>query len=341
MNATAVQAIRAFEVQGAGIDTLRPIDTPFPDLAPDQVLVRIKAVSLNYRDLITVRGEYGLATPLIPVSDGAGEVVSVGSAVKEYKEGDRVVGLFRPTWQGGEPSKEKLALALGGTLPGLLRQYAVFTEPGILPIPAHLSLEEAATLPCAAVTAWNGLVVHGGLKAGETVLVQGTGGVSIFGLQFAKLFGARVIVTSSSDEKLERARQLGADFTINYRRDPDWEKTALKLTNGEGAHHILDVAGTESFSKALEAAAVGGKIYAVGFLSGKATSISLLPMIRKMLRIQGLSVGHRDSFIEMNRAIALHKVRPVIDKVFPFAEAPAAFRYMETANHFGKIVIKL
>ena len=334
--------MRAFEIQKFGLDNLTLAERPDPQPGPGQVLIRIKAVSLNFRDHLMVAGAYNpkQKLPLIPCSDGAGEVIAVGPGVTRAKPGDRVMGSFSQTWIAGEPARAKLAGTLGGPLDGMLAEQVVLHEEGITPIPAALSYEEAATLPCAAVTAWHALVVQGGLKAGDTVLVQGTGGVSIFALQFAKMFGARVIVTSSSDAKLEKAKALGADGLINYKTTPDWEKPAREMTGGAGLDHIIEVGGAGTLGKALKCVRIGGIIHVIGVLSGNAPSdFSVIPILMQNVRLQGVLVGSRETFEQMNKAIAVNGLKPVIDGAFPFAEARAAFAHMGAGAHFGKIVI--
>jgi NADPH:quinone reductase-like Zn-dependent oxidoreductase len=318
------------------------VERPDPAPAPYHAVIKLRAATLNYRDLLTVEGKYNprLPLPLVPLSDGVGEVVAVGDGVTRVKMGDRVAANFSQKWLGGEPARAKLGASLGGPLDGMLTQYRALNEEGLVHVPDHLTDEEAATLPCAAVTAWNSLINMGGLSAGETVLVQGTGGVSIFALQFAKLAGARVIVTSSSDEKLERAKKLGADFGINYTTTPDWDKRAKEITGGIGVDHIIEVGGAGTFGKSLRAIKIGGHIGMIGNLAGNATEVNLVLILMQNLRIQGVMVGSRDTFESMNRAIALHEMRPVIDRVFAFAEARQAFEHMKSGSHFGKICIR-
>lgn len=332
--------MKVYQTDRQGIDRLQLVELPDPHPGPSEVLVRIKATSLNYRDLATITGKYEGVGTIIPVSDGAGEVVAVGPKVTTLKIGDRIAAVFEPKWDAGAPQPEKIQLALGGNLPGLLRDYAIFDESEVVKVPDHLSYEEAATLPVAAVTAWYSLRELGKIKAGETVLVLGTGGVSIFALQLAKLFGARVIITSSSDAKLARARKLGADETINYSAYPDWENEVLRLTNGRGADHIIEVGGAETIGRSIKAAAVGANIAIVGYLSGKEVHLPVLPIIAKMLRIQGLRVGSKETFLDLLRAISVHRLHPVIDRVFKFSEVKDALHYMESRSHFGKIVIQ-
>lgn len=335
--------MRAFEIQNKfGLDSLKQVTRPDPSAGPLQAVVKLRAASLNYRDLLTVEGKYNprLPLPLVPVSDGVGEVVAIGEGVTRVKMGDRVAANFSQKWLSGNPARAKLGASLGGPLDGMLSEYRALNEEGLVHVPAHLSDEEAATLPCAAVTAWNSLINMGGLRAGETVLLLGTGGVSIFALQFAKLAGARVIITSSSDEKLERAKRLGADFGINYTTTPDWDKRAKELTGGVGVDHIIEVGGAGTFGKSLRSIKIGGHIGLIGNLTGNATEVNLVQILMQNLRIQGVLVGSRETFEAMNRAIELHEMRPVIDRLFAFEEARQAFKHMASGSHFGKICIK-
>jgi NADPH:quinone reductase-like Zn-dependent oxidoreductase len=305
--------------------------------------VRVQATSLNQRDLMMVEGRYNprQKLPLIPNSDGAGRVDAVGSGVTRVKVGDRVMGVFSQAWLAGAPSRAAQTRTLGGPLDGALADMMLLHEDGVVLTPAHLSDEEAATLPCAAVTAWSALVTYGGLKAGDTVLVQGTGGVSIFGLQLARMLGARVILTSSRDDKLEKARALGAHEVINYVTTPDWDKAARALTGGMGVDHVVEVGGAGTFEKSLRAVRVGGTVSVIGVLSGGAGTVPLTPILMQNLRVQGILVGHREGFEAMNRALALHGIHPVVDRVFPFAEARAAFEYLKSGAHFGKVVVRV
>lgn len=335
--------MRAYRIHDfSGADALRCEELPNPVPGPGQVLVRVKATSLNYRDLLVAKGLYNpkLPLPMVPLSDAAGEVAEVGPGVARVKPGDRVAGIFMQTWIDGGADETKAKSALGAAIPGVLAEYVVFDQQGLVPIPEHLSYEEAATLPCAAVTAWHALVVSGRVRAGETVLVQGTGGVSLFALQFARLSGARVIATSSRDEKLDRARQLGATDGINYKTTPDWDARVRELTGGVGVDHVIEVGGAGTLPKSLRAVRMGGHIAQIGVLSG-AGEVNPMPILMRNLRVQGIFVGSRAMFEAMNRAIALHQLRPVVDRVFPFDEAAEALRHLERGAHFGKVVIRV
>ena len=323
-----------------GIDNLRMLEHDAPKPGYGQVLVRIRAASVNYRDLLVISGKYSpnLPLPLIPFSDGAGEVVEVGGDVSRWKPGDRVAGIFFQEWLGGKISEAAGRSALGGGINGVLAEFVVFHERGLVMVPHHLSYEEAATLPCAAVTAWNALT-SGGLTCGQSVLTLGTGGVSTFALQFAKAAGARIIATSSSDEKLERAMKMGASDGINYKTVPDWEKRVAELTGGTGVDLVVEVGGAGTLGKSLRAVRLGGHISLIGVLSGQSGEVNPLPATMKGVRIQGIFVGSREMFEAMNRALALHQIRPVIDRVFPFEEAKEALHYMQSGAHFGKVVI--
>ncbi len=333
--------MKAFQLHSqTGPDSLRLVEIPEPQVLPGQVLVRVHANSLNYRDLMVADGRYGKANlPLIPLSDGAGEIVAVGEKVSHWKIGDRVAGTFFQGWQNGAFRRDVPSTALGGALNGMLAEFAALSEDGIVGIPPHLSFEEAATLPCAGVTAWHALVVRGKISAGETVLLLGTGGVSIISLQIAKMHGARVIITSSSDEKLARAKKLGADETINYRTTPDWEEEVFRLTNKTGVDHVVEVGGTGTFPKSLRSLAANGQVHVVGGVSGFTSDVPLREILGKVATVNGIFVGSRAMFEALNRALALNKIKPVIDRVFPFAEAAAAYQYQISGSHFGKVVI--
>jgi NADPH:quinone reductase-like Zn-dependent oxidoreductase len=323
-----------------GPDALKCEERPSPQPGPGQVRVRVRATSLNFRDLMVSKGVYNpkLKLPLIPLSDGAGEVAEVGEGVSRFQVGDRVVAAFMPGWQDGPPSEEKARSALGADVDGMLAEEVVLPEGGLLPIPAHLSFEEAATLPCAAVTAWNALVETGGLRPGDSVLVQGTGGVSIFALQFARLAGARVIVTSSSDAKLARVREMGASDLINYKTTPAWDKRVREVTGGQGVDTIVEVGGAGTLPLSTRAIKVGGYIALIGVLTG-AGDFNPIPLLMKNIRLQGIFVGSVQMFESMLKAIEVSQLRPVIDRVFPFDQTAEALKYLESGAHFGKVVI--
>jgi len=336
--------MKALEIRGRfGLDALGLAERADPVPGPGQVVVRVRAASVNYRDLLTVQGLYNprQPLPLVPLSDGAGEVVRAGEGVSRVGVGDRVAGSFFQKWLAGPPTKTKLLSALGGPLDGMLADHVVLHEDGVVRVPAHLTDEEAATLPCAAVTAWSALVELGGLKAGDTLVTLGTGGVSIFALQIGRLLGARVIVTSSSDRKLERARALGASDTINYQATPEWEKRVKDLTGGTGADHVLEVGGSGTLARSLRAVRIGGTVSLIGSLTGLNAEVNLAHILMNNVRVQGVIVGSRETFEALNRAVSLHQLRPVVDRVFPFLEARAALEHLAGRQHFGKIVVRM
>jgi NADPH:quinone reductase-like Zn-dependent oxidoreductase len=334
--------MKAFEIGQFGIENLKLVERDEPQPRANEVVVKFHAASLNYRDLMMVKGVYNpkAKLPAVPFSDGAGEVVAVGEAVTKWKTGDCVCPIFTQGWTEGAPDARKNRTTLGGgDLDGVLREYGSFDENGLVKIPENLSFEEAATLPCAAVTAWNALVESGNLKAGETVLTQGTGGVSVFAAQFAKTFGARVVSTSSSDEKLEKIKALSASETINYKNSPDWDKEVLRLTDRRGVDHVVEVGGAGTLPKSINAVKVGGHIAVIGVLSG-AGEVNPIGILMKAVKMQGIFVGSRQMFEDMNRAIEQNNIKPVIDRTFAFEETPAALKHMESGAHFGKIVVK-
>jgi NADPH:quinone reductase-like Zn-dependent oxidoreductase len=335
--------MRAYQLPkgGAGIDALVKVERPDPKPAYRQVLVKVAACSLNFRDLGIVRGTYRMPVRdnIVPLSDGAGEVAEVGADVTRVKVGDKVAGCFFQRWSGGHPPPNVQANALGGSVDGMLAEFVVLEEDGVVKIPAHLSVEEGATLPCAGVTAWHALVEHGNLIAGQTVLLQGTGGVSTFGLQLARAMGVQVVITSSSDAKLARAKNLGANSGINYRSMPDWERATMEFTSGLGVDHVVEVGGAGTLTRSFGAIRVGGKISLIGGLSGPATELNPGLILARRANVQGISVGSMQMFEAMNRAIAVNRIKPVIDKVFGFDEVHAAYKHMASGAHFGKIVI--
>jgi len=336
--------MKAYKIQNnTGIAALTLVDRPDPQLTTNQVLIKVHAVSLNYRDLLVAEGVYssGQKYPLIPASDGAGEVVTVGAGVKRVKVGDRVAGIFFQDWIYGPLTRDKMKSDLGGGIDGMLAEYVVLHEDGLVIIPEHLSYVEGATLPCAAVTAWHALVTKAHVGAGETILLLGTGGVSIFALQFAKIYGARVIMTSSSEAKLAKARQLGADETINYHETPDWEKKVYTLSERLGVDHVVEVGGAGTLPKSLQAVRIGGRISLIGVLSGRGNEIDPMPILFKSLTVQGIYVGSREMFESMNQAISQHQLKPIIDRVFPWTAAKDAYTYLKSAAHFGKVLIEI
>ena len=334
--------MKAYELTEFGIDKLRQVEIDKPTPAEGEVLVKLHAASLNFRDVMVVSGTYNprMKLPAIPLSDAAGQVVEIGSGVSKWNVGDRVCSTLIPGWISGGPTAESSKTAIGaGGLTGVAREYITFREDAIVSAPEHLSFEEAATLPCAGLTAWHALSVSGDLKSGETVLTLGTGGVSVFAVQFAKAMGARVIATSSSDDKLARIRELGADETVNYKTTPDWDKAVLDLTDGRGVDHVVEVGGTGTLTKSVKAVRNGGHIALIGALD-MAGEFNPIPIFMKGIRVQGIFVGSREMFEEMNAFITEHKIRPVIDRSFGFEELPAALNHMESGSHFGKIVVK-
>jgi NADPH:quinone reductase-like Zn-dependent oxidoreductase len=322
------------------LDSLALIERDRPEPGPGQILVRIRACSLNYRDQAVVTGRYfggKLQRDTVPLSDGAGEVVASGPGAERFRIGERVAGTFFENWIDGPPAAEPRP-ALGSPVDGTLTEFRLFNEHDVVAIPANLSFEEAATLPCAGVTAWNALMVTGRVKPGDSVLCLGTGGVSMLALQIAKAAGARVIITSSSDEKLERARALGADDVINYRKTPEWDQEVKRLTGGLGVDHIVEVGGTGTLARSFQSIGFKGGIYLIGVLTtGGDTNPH--PLMLRGASLHGIFVGNRAMFDQMNRAIAINGIQPVIDRVFPFAQAAEAYRYHQSQAHFGKVVI--
>jgi NADPH:quinone reductase-like Zn-dependent oxidoreductase len=326
-----------------GFEGLRLTERPTPKPGPRQVVVRMRAASFNWRDMMILKGGYvrGIPLPRIPLSDGAGEVAEVGSEVTRVKVGDRVCSTFFQTWLAGPVFAEAQNAALGGTAEGVLSEYALLEAEGVTHFPEHLSFEEAATLPCAGLTAWHGLFEATSLRAGDTALLLGTGGVSVFGLQFARMTGANAIITSSSDEKLERAKQLGATGTVNYIKTPKWAEAVRALTGGRGVDATLDVIGGETSQAALESLRVGGHAAIIGARSGVGGDLDRRFVLQKGLRVTGINIGSRAMFEAMNRAIAAAKLKPVVDKTFPIDDAIAAYKDFATGKHFGKVVVTI
>lgn len=333
--------MQAIELRQFGIDNLHLIDQERPQPGPGEVLVRIRATALNYRDRVVVDGTYlpNLALPFIPVADAAGEIAAVGAGAQRWKIGERVTTHYTTNWLAGQMTEAHQGAKLGGPLPGMLREYAVLPESALVATPAHLSDAEAATLPIAALTAWNALA-DCNLQAGQTVLLQGTGGVSLFALQFARAMGARIIITSSSDAKLARAREMGAHAGINYRSTPNWGEAARELNGGRGVDVVLEVGGVHTLGQSLVAVRQCGSIAVIGFLGGLGAGPDVTrALVQKRARLLGISVGHRESFEAMNRALSLHAIKPVIDRSFALPQAAEAFRYFGGGEGFGKVVI--
>lgn len=330
---------------GRGIEAWKLVERPDPEPGPGQVLVRVRAASLNYRDLMAARGLYGgpLKQDLVPLADGAGEVAALGAGVTRWRVGDRVAGAYFQTWVGG-PMRPEYFEHSGGTVSteGMLAQYAVLPETALVRVPAHLSFEQASTLPCAGVTAWSLLMEPAPRsRPGATVVVLGTGGVSLFVAQLALAAGLRVIGTSSSDEKLARLRALGVKDVVNYRTTPAWAKEVLRLTGGAGADHVVDVGGAGTLPQSFEAVKTGGVVSLVGLLTGTNIAVDPLPVLFKSIRLEGLTVGSVEMFENMNRTIEAVRLEPVVDEVFPLERASEALAKLESATHFGKIVVRI
>ena len=339
------ETMRRWQLPSFGLKNLELAEAPVPVPGSNELLIRVAAVSLNYRDKLVVEGALlpdRPTMPFVPVSDMAGEIVAIGADVSRFKVGDRVLGNFWTQWIDGEPPREmtRHGLSLGGPLPGALAEYVTLHEEIAVRAPASLTDEEASTLPVAALTAWFALIETGHLQAGQTVLVQGTGGVALFGLQFARAFGARLIVTTRTAAKLERAKALGAFGVIDTRANPDWSVSALDLTNGRGVDHVLELIGGDNISESAAALASGGRIAQIGFMKGSEIILSAVPMMLKRAIIQGVSVGHRRAFEDMNCAIDEHGLKPVIEKVYAFGDVRAAFDHLERGP-FGKVVVRL
>lgn len=323
---------------GGGVDGIIQIDLDTPEPGPDEIRVGVRATSLNYRDLgIARRGE----DTVIPLSDGAGEITAIGSGVTQLSVGDRVAGCFFSNWQDGELTPERQQSALGGAVDGMLAQEVVLPADGVVPVPPYMTYEEAATLPCAAVTAWQAMFEKAQLRPGQSILLLGTGGVSIVGLQLAKIAGVRAIITSSSNEKLSRARDLGADDTINYTEREDWDQAVLDLTGGRGVDLVLEVGGEDTLGKSMTSTRIGGNVVLIGRLTTIAGETPPWQTEVRRINLSGVYVGSRTMFDDMNRALELHEVHPVIDRVFDFDDALGAYHYLESQAHLGKVVISV
>ncbi|KAL5342266.1 zinc-type alcohol dehydrogenase-like protein [Aspergillus crustosus] len=338
---TTMKAVRT--AAGSASTTTEITTEPIPTPTKNEVLIKVHAASLNYRDLVLLRGEYAIKTKdrVIPLSDGAGEVISTGESVTRVKAGDRVAVACVTNWIGGPHMPEYRSKSVGFTVDGMLAEYAVFEESALVHIPEDMSYVEAAALPCAAVTAWTGLNRFQPLQPGQTVLVQGTGGVSLFALQFAKIFGARVLAITSSDEKAATLKELGAEAVVNYSTTPDWEKEILALTHGQGVDRVLDIAGEKTIVKSAAATKIGGVVMVVGFASGLGGGLPPMDVLVRSLVVAGSSIGPRVDFDDMLAAMAYHKVKPVIDSVYPFAEYRDAYARLESGKMVGKVVIEV
>ncbi len=336
--------MKTWELHGFGLEYLKLTDRAIPKPGPNQLLVKVSAVSLNFRDKAIVAGIYLphlMKMPLVPVSDAAGVVVEIGTEVTHFKPGDRVTSHLYPNWTDGLSHPSDVSdFALGGPIDGGLAEYMLLDEKGALKSPESLSDMGAATLPIAALTAWFALVEHGRLQAGQTIVTQGTGGVALFGIQLASALGANVIALSGSNDKLERVKSLGASGTINYNENPDWERTVIELTDGRGANNILNIAGGTTINKSVQATADGGQVSIIGFLENITANLDLLPVIFKATQLRGILVGHLEAFKQMNTVIEKHNIKPVIDTIYSFNEAIAAYRHLERGA-FGKIVISI
>jgi NADPH:quinone reductase-like Zn-dependent oxidoreductase len=322
------------------LDRLKLVEKRDPTPVDSRILIRMRAGSLNHRDLMHARGGYGPPCPagLVPLSDGAGEVAAIAPGVRRFKVGDKVCPLFFPKWIGGEVDSSKIAPALGGSLDGVLAELVLCDEESAVAFPDHLSFEEASTLPCAALTAWTALYGPRPVRAGQTVLTLGTGGVSCFAIQFAKAAGATVLSTSSSDKKLAMAKKLGADHLINYKTTPDWDVEVLRSTGGLGVDHVIEVGGGGTINKVVASVTVGGQIHMIGALSDGELNPAYLIFCKT---VRGLMVGSRSDFEAMNRAVAAHKIKPAVDRVFNFEAAGDAYRHLNSGAHFGKVVIRI
>lgn len=340
---TEEKPMKAWVLKAFGRENLALEERPRPTPGPGEVLLEMRAASLNYRDLVVSEGGYGrlFRTPLVPLSDGAGVVVDAGPGVKRVAVGDRVAPLFFEDWTDGEATPEKFRSSRGGSIPGVMAEYLTVAAAGVAVVPDHLSDEEAASLPCAALTAWSAIVTEGRVRPGDVVLIQGTGGVALSALQFAKMAGARTIVTSSSDDKLARARALGADETVNYRTRPDWDQAALDFTAGRGVDLVVELGGADTLARSLRAVRTGGTLAVIGVLSGRKAEFNLPAVVSRNLRVQGVTVGSRAGFEAMVRALEFHRTRITIDSLHPFDALPDAFERLAGGGHFGKVCLRI
>ena len=336
--------MKAYQIRDEwSLEHIELVEIPKPSPGPGEVLVEMKASSLNYRDMVVANRGYGSKTgnlPLIPVSDGVGIVRELGDGVSRVAIGDRVCPLFMQGWISGPPNRERLSATLGGPIDGVMAEFRCFPQDSVSKVPEELTDLEASTLPCAALTAWSALVEEGKLQPGESVLIQGTGGVSLFALQFAKICGARCILISGSNKKMKRAQELGADEVLNYQDLPEWGKRVRDFSGGEGVDHIVEVGGPETLPQSLRAIRPGGTISMIGVLSGSEMKAQLGLIVTRQIRLQGITVGHRDGFETMASAINAVGMKPIVDQVYPFTSLPEAMHSLSEAKHFGKICLE-
>lgn len=333
--------MRAFELKAHGFDGLHQVDIPQPKAGPGEILIKLLAASVNYRDLAIVSGRHRGKLPVVPLSDGVGVVVEAAEDVRSFKVGQRVCPVFAPGWGAGKPSETSMSRSLGGDSDGVLREFMTLSASDAVGVPEHLTDEEAACLPCAGVTAWSAVVGFGRVKPGDIVLIEGTGGVALFALQFCKAAGARVALVSSSDEKLAKAKELGADFLLNYKSEPEWGPAIRKLAGGKGVDLVVEVGGAATLAQALAALKFGGRVAQIGLLTGLAAQMPLQHFVPKAATIQAILVGSTASFQDMARAVAEHRLRPVVSSVALFDKAKEAIESLSKADHFGKIVIRI
>ncbi len=336
--------MKAYQIRDEwSLEHIELVEIPKPSPGPGEVLVEMKASSLNYRDMVVANRGYGSKTgnlPLIPVSDGVGIVRELGDGVSRVAIGDRICPLFMQGWISGPPNRERLSTTLGGPIDGVMAEFRCFPQDSVSKVPEELTDLEASTLPCAALTAWSALVEEGKLQPGESVLIQGTGGVSLFALQFAKICGARCILISGSNEKMKRAQELGTDEVLNYQDLPEWGKQVRDFSGGEGVDHIVEVGGPETLPQSLRAIRPGGTISMIGVLSGSEMKAQLGLIVTRQIRLQGITVGHRDGFEAMASAINASGMKPIVDQVYPFTSLPEAMHSLSEAKHFGKICLE-
>lgn len=335
--------MKAYEIGAAyGTNSLTMIQREMPVVLPNQVLVEVKTVSLNYRDTLVVNGIWKPPVGRVPVSDGVGYIVDVGADVRHLKRGDRVASLFFPSWLSGKPTPEKLKGSLGGTLrDGMLQRFVALSEDEVIKIPEYLSDEEGATLPCAGLVAWNALMENKKINEGETLLIQGTGNVSLFAIQFAKLAGANIIVLSGSDEKLKKIEELGVHYLLNYKTNPSWEKSVMDITHGIGVDHVVEVVGGNNINKSIDVVAMSGTISIIGLMGGFKGELNTGKIMERNIGLQGVVVGSKEMFQNMNHTLQENRLHPFIDRVIPFEQAREAFELQERGNHFGKICISI